>query len=74
MMNEIDYMQKAAIVRCTRCDTTLQSQDVHDFRNCKCGNIFVDGGNEYDRRGWHVPEYELLKPFGTILSGEITNE
>ena len=22
----------------------------HDFKTCKCGNLSIDGGNEYPRR------------------------
>lgn len=36
---------------CTKCGDTVESTHRHDFRACKCGEIFVDGGREYLRRG-----------------------
>ena len=37
--------------QCALCDTVIESTHRHDFRYCKCGAIFVDGGREYLRRG-----------------------
>jgi len=37
--------------RCKRCGDEIESKSVHDFRYCKCGAIFVDGGHDYMRRG-----------------------
>ena len=37
--------------RCLRCGDEVVSRHVHDFVSCSCGAIFVDGGNEYLRRG-----------------------
>ena len=42
-------IQNAVI--CNKCDDFIFSAHRHDFRECKCGNIFVDGGQEYLRRG-----------------------
>ena len=60
-------IQNAVI--CNKCDDFIFSAHRHDFRECKCGNIFVDGGQEYLRRGgkgledgsyidmsWELPE------------------
>ena len=44
-------VQNAAI--CNKCDEFIVSKNRHDFVECKCGNIFVDGGQEYLRRGGH---------------------
>lgn len=38
--------------RCRACDDVIESFHVHDFKRCYCGNIFVDGGTDYIRRGW----------------------
>ena len=38
-------------VQCKLCHQVIESKHVHDFRSCKCGEIFVDGGREYLRRG-----------------------
>ena len=37
--------------RCKLCNDIVESTHVHDFKQCKCGEIFVDGGREYLRRG-----------------------
>lgn len=38
-------------IRCRKCGDTIESFSVHDFKSCKCGVVFVDGGHEYMRRG-----------------------
>lgn len=38
--------------RCKRCGTEIKSMHVHDFVECSCGSIFVDGGSQYTRLGW----------------------
>jgi len=37
--------------RCRKCNDIVISAYRHDFKKCKCGNIFVDGGLDYLRRG-----------------------
>jgi predicted RNA-binding Zn-ribbon protein involved in translation (DUF1610 family) len=37
-------------IRCTSCDTILESTSRHDFKRCECGNVAIDGGREYIRR------------------------
>lgn len=38
--------------RCKKCDDVVESVHRHDWKQCKCGAIFVDGGKDYIRRGW----------------------
>lgn len=38
--------------QCLMCNEIIRSLHRHDFRSCKCGNLFVDGGTAYLRRGW----------------------
>ena len=58
-------MTKNAIM-CKRCQETIESTHVHDFRSCACGKVFVDGGLEYarrcgDRNNWvEKSEYEEI--------------
>lgn len=60
-------VQNAVI--CNKCDDFIVSKHRHDFVTCKCGNISVDGGQEYLRRAgvgisdrsytnmsWELPE------------------
>ena len=37
--------------RCRKCNDIIESKHRHDFKYCKCGEIFTDGGLEYIRRG-----------------------
>lgn len=37
--------------KCLKCGEIIESKTVHNFVQCKCGNLFVDGGLEYTRRG-----------------------
>ena len=37
-------------VKCLKCGDEPFSRTVHDFKYCKCGNVAVDGGQEYLRR------------------------
>lgn len=41
-------IQNAVI--CNKCETLIFSAHRHDFVECPCGNIAVDGGQEYLRR------------------------
>lgn len=38
--------------KCLKCGDTIESTHQHDFVRCSCGNLFVDGGKEYLRRGF----------------------
>ena len=48
-------MSRPTIVRnaaeCRKCGDVIESTHRHDFKFCKCGEIFVDGGRDYIRRG-----------------------
>lgn len=37
--------------QCALCLDIIESKHTHNFRRCKCGEIFVDGGKSYLRRG-----------------------
>lgn len=38
--------------QCDECGDIVESKSRHDWRRCTCGNLFVDGGLDYERRGW----------------------
>lgn len=44
-------------VKCLRCDDEIESKHRHDFVSCSCGNVFVDGGLSYLRRGFQSDEW-----------------
>lgn len=42
-------------VTCHHCETRIESHYRHDWKACQCPDVrfvFVDGGQDYDRRGW----------------------
>jgi len=39
-------------IQCPNCKDTIYSRAQHDFHNCSCGAIFIDGGFHYTRVGW----------------------
>ena len=39
------------VIRCNHCGDVIESTYRHDYRTCRCGCVFVDGGHDYLRRG-----------------------
>jgi len=56
-----------AKIKCLLCFDLIESKYRHDFVTCKCGNVSVDGGNDYMKvssktMSWRViGDEELLK-------------
>ena len=46
--------------RCKKCGEIIESKTRHDFKMCRCGAIFVDGGLDYLRRGGDDKYFEDL--------------
>ena len=44
---------------CLLCEDVVESTFTHDFVTCKCGNMFLDGGNSYLRYG--APDLDTIK-------------
>ncbi len=49
--------------QCNLCKDIIESEYRHDWVSCSCGEIFVDGGNDYHRAGARdfanfIPMYE----------------
>lgn len=40
------------VIKCNHCGDIIESKHRHDFRECKCGTVFVDGGLDYCRVGF----------------------
>lgn len=55
-------MKKSYIVEnsatCAKCGENIVSKTRHDFVECKCGSIFVDGGQDYLRRGGQMGDIQ----------------
>lgn len=47
-------------VRCNKCNDEPYSAHRHDFVECKCGNIAVDGGMDYLKRSGDLYNYTEL--------------
>jgi hypothetical protein len=48
--------------KCLDCEDIIKSKHRHDFVKCKCGNSFIDGGDDYFRGGgsiWPLPDEEF---------------
>lgn len=66
-------VQNAVI--CNKCDDFIFSKTRHDFVSCKCGNISVDGGQDYLRRVGGIRETtEDGRPSYTDLSWELPDD
>lgn len=48
-----------AKIRCTKCNDVIESKYRHNLVDCKCGAIFIDGGQDYTRIGGS--SYEIVK-------------
>lgn len=44
--------------QCLKCLDIVESFHVHDFKQCKCGAMAVDGGDDYHKR---VGDMEFIK-------------
>ena len=44
--------------RCLRCGDILLSEFRHDFQSCTCGAIYIDGGDDYVRRGGEFSQFD----------------
>jgi len=58
-------------IRCKFCNDIIESTHVHDYVECKCGKVSVDGGKDYLRRSYpsgHLPQnsYEDLSTFEEV--------
>lgn len=54
--------------KCLKCNETLNSKSRHDFNQCSCGNVFVDGGLSYIRRG--VKDSEFFEDLSEVVEKE----
>ena len=51
-------------IKCLKCEEVIKSHHVHDFKWCSCGNVFIDGGDEYLRYGGNALEdgsFEIIE-------------
>ena len=43
---------KRNAIKCNKCGEIIESTYRHDFKFCSCGQVSVDGGHDYLRRGF----------------------
>lgn len=48
-MTRIKILRNRA--KCLICGDEIESRTVHEYKTCSCGNLSVDGGLEYTKRG-----------------------
>lgn len=39
----------SATIRCRNCGDEITSKHRHDYVRCSCGDLAIDGGNDYTR-------------------------
>lgn len=47
-------------IRCKKCGDVIESISVHDYKECKCGAVAVDGGQEYLKRVGYRENWDEL--------------
>lgn len=53
-------MLKRNIIQCLKCNDIIESKYGHDFKQCKCGSVFIDGGPESPRFGYKRDEGDTV--------------
>ena len=48
-------------LQCNKCQDIIESMYVHDLVECKCGAIYVDGGDEYCRFGGEIEDIKFIE-------------
>ena len=56
---------------CNLCGDCIRSKNRHDFVECKCGNLFVDGGSWYVRHGFKKEKSFTNK---TVMFSDVKEE
>lgn len=60
--------------KCLLCHTIAESKNRHHLCFCSCGAMFVDGGNDYLRRGGNLHQIEDLSEFVEVPDQKSTEE
>jgi len=56
--------------KCMRCGDIIESKFRHDFVECSCGSIFVDGGKDYLRRGYLKKDGDCFIELSEFVGGK----
>lgn len=61
------------IIRCKKCGDIIESKTRHDYQECSCGAVFVDGGIDYQRIGGDANDWENLSVIEDVPGYYITH-
>lgn len=53
-------------IRCKKCGDVIESTYRHDFKDCKCGAVAVDGGMDYLRRCGKREDWEDMSAWEEV--------
>ena len=53
-------------IRCKKCGDVIESTYRHDFKDCKCGAVAVDGGMDYLRRCGNREDWEDMSEWEDV--------
>lgn len=54
------------MIKCRNCGDVIESVSVHDFKQCSCGKVAVDGGHNYLRRCGDPDEWEDMSEYEDV--------
>ena len=60
---------------CNLCGERIRSKNRHDYVTCKCGNVSVDGGSWYAKRGFKKNMKSFTNDiiyFSDVITGNVT--
>lgn len=66
-------MKVSAFV-CPKCGDTVFSRALYDWRSCSCGDIYVDGGFDYNRVGYYNEPPECIELEITATKKELYDD
>lgn len=56
------------IIRCKHCGDVIESKHRHDYVQCGCGRVAVDGGLDYLRRSFpSMPAEEHFEELSVVV-------
>ena len=61
-------------IKCKHCGEVIESRHAHDFKTCKCGRVFVDGGRDYIRHGGNNEDYEDLSIVRSAIAAKLEQQ
>ena len=56
--------------KCSKCGDIIESKYRHDYVECSCGAIFVDGGLDYLRRGYKEKDGDCFVELSEFIEDE----